>query len=243
MTVCCWRRRPSTFWPTTISRPTTSRPCRRWTLSPYWPQQMSPLVPHEVDGEIQEALRDHPALWLTLYEENSVDPGRFLPAYLTAVAYRDNCVEWDDVELCRFVSPPLLETQDLGLGRYLFAGELGLQKAMLAAERRVNFGRPHAAGPVGLGGCHPAQCRLQGFAAPCEWKWRSGGPARRFPDRAALAADGVGRRRSENPATWRCHCRRRFQPVDTQSNWRSTTRPTCRLPNIKRQRARREVTR
>ncbi len=111
-------------------------------LSPYWPQQMSPLVPHEVDGEIQEALRDHPALWLTLYEENSVDPGRFLPAYLTAVAYRDNCVEWDDVELCRFISPPLLETQDLGLGRYLFAGELGLQKAMLAAEDESILGVP-----------------------------------------------------------------------------------------------------
>ncbi len=111
-------------------------------LSPFWPQQMSPLVPHEVDGEIQEELRDHPALWLALYDENSVDPGRFLPAYLTAVAYRDDCVEWDDVELCRFVSPPLLETQDLGLDKYLFAGELGLQKAMLAADDDSILGVP-----------------------------------------------------------------------------------------------------
>jgi hypothetical protein len=111
-------------------------------LSPYWPQKMSPLVPHEVDGEIQAALREHSVLWLTLYDENSVDPGRFLPAYLTAVAYRDGCMEWDDVELCRFVSPSLLETESLDLGEYLFAGELGLNNAMLTVSNESIEGVP-----------------------------------------------------------------------------------------------------
>jgi hypothetical protein len=132
-------------------------------LSPYWPQQMSPLVPHEVDGQIQEQLREHAALWLALYDENSVDPGRFLPAYLTAVAYRDGCIEWSDVELCRFVSPPLLETQDRGLGEYLFAGELGLQNVMLATSDRINSRAFPCCWPNWTGEpSHPAQCRLQG---------------------------------------------------------------------------------
>ena len=111
-------------------------------LSPYWPDPMPALVPHEVDGQIQTHLANYAVLWLVLYDENSVDPGRFLPAYLTAVAYRDGCVEWSDVELCRFVSPTLLETMAMNLGQYLFAGELGLQNVSLATSGESIQGVP-----------------------------------------------------------------------------------------------------
>jgi hypothetical protein len=111
-------------------------------LSPHWPQQFPILVPHEVDGQIQDYLRQYPALWLTLYEENSVDPGRFLPAYLTAVAYRDNCLQWEDVELCRFVSPYLLETESLESDAYLYGDQLALEKISLSASSESIYGVP-----------------------------------------------------------------------------------------------------
>ncbi|MCB0152111.1 MAG: hypothetical protein KDE01_31200, partial [Caldilineaceae bacterium] len=74
-------------------------------LPPFWPINAPPVVPEEMDGVVQELLRGHPALWLVVTAEDEVDAGEFVPKYLTAVAYKETCWEWLDVDLCRFVSP------------------------------------------------------------------------------------------------------------------------------------------
>jgi hypothetical protein len=74
-------------------------------LPPYWPVNAPPVVPEEMDGQIQELLAEHPAVWLVMTAQDEVDDGEFVPKYLAAVAYKQECRKWIDVELCRFTSP------------------------------------------------------------------------------------------------------------------------------------------
>jgi uncharacterized membrane protein len=74
-------------------------------LPPYWPVNAPPVVPEEMDGQIQDLLATHGAVWLVMTAQDEVDDGEFVPKYLTAVAYKQECRKWLDVELCRFVSP------------------------------------------------------------------------------------------------------------------------------------------
>ena len=80
-------------------------------LPTYWPVNAPPVVPEEVDGDIQRYLQEHPTLWLSLTAQNEVDPGEFLAKYLTAVAYQVDCEQWLDVDLCRYASPAFVEPQ------------------------------------------------------------------------------------------------------------------------------------
>ncbi len=74
-------------------------------LPAFWPVNAPPLLPHETDDQLQRALREHSTVWLVLTSENEVDAGEFVPEYLQAVAYREECRAWLDVRLCRFRSP------------------------------------------------------------------------------------------------------------------------------------------
>ena len=112
------------------------------TPSSYWPERFPQLVPHEVDGQIQDALAAHPALWLVLHDEDSVDPGRFLQPDLTAVAYRDNCIEWRDVEICRYVSPAFLEHSTRQAIDAFYGQTLRLETIDLATESSSILGVP-----------------------------------------------------------------------------------------------------
>lgn len=71
----------------------------------YWPVNAPPVVPEEMDDVIQDLLREYRGLWLSLTAENEVDPGEFVPKYLTAVAYEVDCTGWLDVRLCHYHSP------------------------------------------------------------------------------------------------------------------------------------------
>ena len=74
-------------------------------LPDYWPVNAPPVVPEEMDGQIQDLLATHPAVWLVMTAQDEVDDGEFVPKYFTAVSYKQDCHKWIDVELCRFVSP------------------------------------------------------------------------------------------------------------------------------------------
>ena len=74
-------------------------------LPDYWPVNAPPVVPEEMDGQIQDLLAAHPAVWLVMTAQDEVDDGEFVPKYFTAVSYKQDCHKWIDVELCRFVSP------------------------------------------------------------------------------------------------------------------------------------------
>jgi hypothetical protein len=105
-------------------------------LPAYWPVNASPVVPEEVDGDIQRYLQEHPMLWLSLTAQNEVDPGEFLAKYLTAVAYQVDCERWLDVDLCQYASPAYVEpdlTQPFdGDDAVRFDGGLELQGAEIA---------------------------------------------------------------------------------------------------------------
>lgn len=74
------------------------------TLPDYWTVNAPPVVPEEMDDQLQTYLHRHSSLWLILAGQGEVDRGEFVPRYLTAVSYRENCEEWLDVTLCHFVS-------------------------------------------------------------------------------------------------------------------------------------------
>lgn len=101
-------------------------------LPEFWPVNALPVVPEEMDDYIQSALRTHPGLWLSLSAENEVDPGEFVPKYLTAVAFEHGCHGWLDVRLCHYVSAHSVEPQRAVAVNALFAEELLLQQATLA---------------------------------------------------------------------------------------------------------------
>lgn len=97
------------------------------TLPDYWPVNAPPVVPEEMDDHLRQALVDHPGLWLSLTAENEVDPGEFVPKFLTAIAFQRECYAWLDVRLCHFLSPHFVESQIQSRPVALFNGEMLLQ--------------------------------------------------------------------------------------------------------------------
>jgi hypothetical protein len=111
-------------------------------LPSYWPVNAPPVVPEEMDGQLQALLADHPALWLIMTAQDEVDDGEFVPKYLTAVAYKHDCLKRLDVELCRFVSPhylPESAADQTLVPDLLYNGELRLQEttARMVEEARL----------------------------------------------------------------------------------------------------------
>jgi hypothetical protein len=98
-------------------------------LPPYWPVSPPQVKPEVVDGQIQALLKAHPVLWLIATGEVEVDSGEFVPKYLTAVAYEDECWAWIDVYLCRYRSPHFVTPQFESTPAVLFNGELRLAQA------------------------------------------------------------------------------------------------------------------
>ena len=108
-------------------------------LPDYWPVNASPVVPEEMDGQIQDLLAKHPAVWLVMTAQDEVDDGEFVPKYFTAVSYKQDCHKWIDVELCRFVSPTSsslngqppagVHAAEPVAPNLLYNGELRLQRA------------------------------------------------------------------------------------------------------------------
>ncbi len=108
-------------------------------LPDYWPVNAPPVVPEEMDGQIQDLLAAHPAVWLVMTAQDEVDDGEFVPKYFTAVSYKQDCHKWIDVELCRFVGPTsdVLNDQPVPAAHaaapvtpdLLYNGELRLQRA------------------------------------------------------------------------------------------------------------------
>ncbi len=70
-----------------------------------WPVTAPPVAPEIVDDQLQALIRQHTDLWLVLAGEDEVDPGEFVPRYLTAIAFQRECRAWLDVRLCRFTAP------------------------------------------------------------------------------------------------------------------------------------------
>ena len=101
-------------------------------LPPDRPLTAPRVVPEEMDGQIQDYLRRHPVLWLVLTSQNEVDPGEFVPKYLTAVAYKEDCEKWLDVDLCHFASPHAVQPYARSTPDALFNGELRLERAALS---------------------------------------------------------------------------------------------------------------
>jgi 4-amino-4-deoxy-L-arabinose transferase-like glycosyltransferase len=101
-------------------------------LPDYWPVNAPPVVPEEMDDRLQEYLRRHRTLWLILTAEDEVDKGEFVPKYLTAVSFRQECEDWLDVRLCRFVSPHATPVQATATIGALYGGQLLLERADLA---------------------------------------------------------------------------------------------------------------
>ncbi len=102
-------------------------------LPTYWPINAPPIVPEAMDGVIQELLRSHPALWLVVTAEDEVDAGEFVPKYLTAVAFKERCWEWLDVNLCRFLSPHFVRARSTAVPDERFNDELVLTRATIMA--------------------------------------------------------------------------------------------------------------
>lgn len=121
-------------------------------LPDYWPVNAPPVVPEEIDGQIQDLLATHPAVWLVMTAQDEVDDGEFVPKYFTAVSYKQDCHKWIDVELCRFVSPTSssLNGQPLAGGvaaeqlapDLLYNGELRLQRAQARLVDEPQLGQP-----------------------------------------------------------------------------------------------------
>lgn len=104
------------------------------TLPDYWPVNAPPVIPEAMDGEIRRLLAAHGGLWLVQSAENEVDPGEFIPKYLTAVSYRDECWTFLDGRLCHFLSPaahdPVMSAVNAP-----FDGALTLVQAGVAVEQ------------------------------------------------------------------------------------------------------------
>ena len=112
-------------------------------LPPFWPINAPPVVPEEMDGVVQELLGSHPALWLVVTAEDEVDAGEFVPKYLTAVAYKETCWEWLDVDLCRFLSPHFLTPDTATALNARFGAELILTSASIMAPPENTLDRSH----------------------------------------------------------------------------------------------------
>jgi hypothetical protein len=106
-------------------------------LPAFWPVNAPPVVPEEMDGQIQALLAAHPAVWLVMTAQDEVDDGEFVPKYLTAVAYKQDCRKWIDVELCRFVSPQGIRMTEEVTPAVLYNGELRLERAAVALVKET----------------------------------------------------------------------------------------------------------
>ena len=100
-------------------------------LPPVWPVNAPPIVPEAMDGVLLDLLATHPALWVIVSAENEVDRGEFVPKFLTAVAYKEECWSWLDVNLCRYISPHFLAEAQTTAPDVLFGGELRLTGAAI----------------------------------------------------------------------------------------------------------------
>jgi hypothetical protein len=97
----------------------------------YFPIKAKEIIPEEVDDQIKGYLRRYPAIWLLLDEKTGPHETRFVVQYLTAVAHKAGCVDWEDSEVCRFVSPQEGEAEiDLPL-QALFHDELLLRDVQI----------------------------------------------------------------------------------------------------------------
>lgn len=117
-------------------------------LPPYWPVNAPPVVPEEMDGQIQDLLAAHPSVWLVMTAQDEVDDGEFVPKYLTAVAYKQECWEWIDVDLCRFVSPHNVTPDQTAAPDLLYNGELRLQRASSALVKDPPGGSQESLGAI-----------------------------------------------------------------------------------------------
>jgi hypothetical protein len=109
-------------------------------LPDFWPVTAPPVVPEKVDGDIQDYLRQHPRLWLSLTGQDEVDLTEFLAKYLTAVSYQVECEVFLDVDLCQYVSPRHVTPQTLLDEPISFDGGLVLENASLDVQAH-NDGR------------------------------------------------------------------------------------------------------
>jgi hypothetical protein len=99
----------------------------------YWPVTAPLLVPEEEDDRIQAWLAERDALWVSYSSEAEVDRGEFLAKYLTAVAYRERCIQWLDARLCHYVSPHHLASALLEVPPLDFNNELALTGALVSS--------------------------------------------------------------------------------------------------------------
>ena len=72
--------------------------------------------------------------------QDEVDDGEFVPKYLTAVAYKQECWQWRDVDLCRFVSPQRTPGSQATIPDLLYNGELRLERAQAALVDEPGLG-------------------------------------------------------------------------------------------------------
>lgn len=111
-------------------------------LPSYWPVTAPPVVPEEVDGQIQDLLRKHPRLWLSLTAQDEVDLAEFVPKYLTAVSYQIGCKAFLDVDLCQYVSPSHVTPTPMFDNVASFQGGLTLDGASVTLHEAVPSGMP-----------------------------------------------------------------------------------------------------
>jgi len=105
-------------------------------LPPYWPVNAPPVVPEEMDDQLQALLQEYRGVWLSLTAENEVDPGEFVAKYLTAVAYERTCKAWLDVRLCHFSSPAWFAPDVTTRIEALFQEELHLAQAEVTIDQQ-----------------------------------------------------------------------------------------------------------
>ena len=100
-------------------------------LPRYWPATAPAVVPEAMDDGLRALMRAHPALWLVVTAEDEVDRGEFVPKFLTAIAYKETCWSWLDVDLCRFVSPHFLTPEQSSTPVAAFGDDLQLTGAAI----------------------------------------------------------------------------------------------------------------
>lgn len=100
-------------------------------LPSYWPATAPAVVPEAMDDGLRDLMRTHPALWLVVTAEDEVDRGEFVPKFLTAIAYKETCWSWLDVDLCRFVSPHFLTPEQRSAPGATFGDDLQLTGAAI----------------------------------------------------------------------------------------------------------------
>ena len=103
-------------------------------LPEYWPVTAPLIVPEKIDDLVQELLAASSNVWLILTSEAEVDPGEIVPKYLTAVSFKDDCLDWLDVRLCRFISPRSVAEQVVTKTDADFDGGLVLELFSLSVD-------------------------------------------------------------------------------------------------------------